>query len=576
MPRLGWSVLSVLALSKIVCLPLTTEAVFIPVAYTHHWKVISVDRSDGNEALTWRAAVGRRQFLQGIAATGALAGAGGLLAACSGSSTSGSPVATGTPKRGGDLKVGLTGGGPSDTIDPHKGLTYTDSSRLQSLYSPLVQLDADAKLEYMLAESIAPASGNDFTKWEIKLKPGVTFHDGKPVTSQDVIFTLNRIVSNQYSGTIPLGPIDLKNTKAVDKTTVLVTMSKPYSSFVNQLAASWVYLYIAPVGFNPAKPVGTGPFMFKSFSSGQRSVFTRNPHYWRSGLPYADTLEIIDFADTVSLADALQTGVVHAAGTLDGPQMATLDNVSSVKAVPSKGGGIVPFTMRVDMPPFNDVRVRQALRLLVDRAQLIDSALDGYGTLAYDVFSPFDADFDAEQVRHTDVAQAKFLLKKAGQENLTVALTTSQIATGTVAMATVLAEQAKVAGVKINVNNVPSATFFGKQYLSWSFAQDYYNYFPYIPQVAESMLSGSPFNETHTNDARYAKLYNEANATASGSSLEKEILREMQTFDFNSGGYIIPAYVDALDAYSTKIAGFRSARIGQPLSNFDMEHWYFT
>jgi peptide/nickel transport system substrate-binding protein len=231
--------------------------------------------------------------------------------------------------------------------------------------------------------------------------------------------------------------------------------------------------------------------------------------------------------------------------------------------------------MRVDAPPFNDVRVRQALRLLVDRAQLIDSALDGYGSLAYDVFSPFDPDFDTALVRHTDVAQAKFLLKQAGQENLTVTLTTSQIATGTVAMATVLAEQAKAAGVTINVSNIPSGTFFGKQYLSWPFAQDYYNYFPYIPQVAESMLPGSPFNETHTNNASYTKLYNEANATPSGSSLEKEILYEMQSFDFNNGGYIIPAYVDALDAYSAKIAGFRSARIGQPLSNFDMEHWHF-
>jgi peptide/nickel transport system substrate-binding protein len=535
-----------------------------------------VDRSDGSQALTSGAALGRRQFLRGVAATGAFVGAGGFLAACSGSSSSSShAVASSSPKRGGDLKVGLTGGGPTDTIDPHKGITYLDTSRLQSLYSPLVQLDANAKLEYMLAESITPASSNDFTQWEIKLRPGVTFHDGKPLTAQDVVFTLNRIVSNGYSGTNPLGPIDIKNTKAVDTHTVLVKMTKPYSSFATQIAAAWVYLYIAPVGFNPAKPVGTGPFMFKSLSSGQRSLFTRNPNYWRSGLPYANTLEIIDFATTVSLADALQTGVIHAAGTLDGPQMATLDNVSGVKALPSKAGGIVPFTMRVDTPPFHDVRIRQALRLLVDRAQLIDSALDGHGTLAYDVFSPFDQNFDTKLVRHTDVAQAKFLLKQAGQENLTVTLTTSQIATGTVAMATVLAEQAKVAGVKINVNNVPSGTFFGKQYLSWPFAQDYYNYFPYIPQVAESMLSGSPFNETHTNDPAYTKLYDQANATASGSALEKEILYEMQDFDFNKGGYIIPAYVDGLDAYSTKIAGFRPAKIGQPLSNFDMEHWYF-
>jgi peptide/nickel transport system substrate-binding protein len=156
-----------------------------------------------------------------------------------------------------------------------------------------------------------------------------------------------------------------------------------------------------------------------------------------------------------------------------------------------------------------------------------------------------------------------------------VTLTTSQIAPGTVAMATVLAEQAKVAGVDIKVDNVPSGTFFGKQYLSWPFAQDYYNYFPYMSQVSQSMLASSPFNETNHKDPAYQKLYDQANAVASDSPQEKELLYQMQQYDFNQGGYIIPAYVDTLDAYSSKIGGFTPARIGQPLANFDMEHWYF-
>jgi peptide/nickel transport system substrate-binding protein len=481
---------------------------------------------------------------------------------------------TGT-RRGGNLKVGLTGGGPTDTVDPHKGLTYLDSSRLQSLYSPLVQLDANAQLEYMLADSIA-ATNSTFTEWEIKLKPGITFHSGKPLTADDVVFTFQRIITNKFSGSLPLGPVDIKNTKAVDAHTVVVKMTSPYSSFVEQLAATWVYLYIAPVGFTGKAPWdGTGPFVFKSFTPGTQSVFTRNPHYWRTGLPYADTLTIVDFTDTASLANALTTGVVQGAGTLDGPQVAVLANASGVTAVVSKAGGIVPFTMRVDQPPFHDVRVRQAMRLLIDRKQLIDSALDGYGTVASDVFSPFDPDFDSALMRHTDVAQAKSLLKQAGQAGLSVTLTTSPIATGTVAMATVLAQQAKVAGVKIKINNVPSGTFFGPNYLKWDFAQDYYNYYPYLPQVAESMLAASPFNETHTDNAGYTSLYNQANAAASGSSLQKELLYKMQEFDFNEGGYIVPAFVDSLDAYSDKIKGYTAARIGQPLSNFGMENWYF-
>jgi peptide/nickel transport system substrate-binding protein len=247
-----------------------------------------------------------------------------------------------------------------------------------------------------------------------------------------------------------------------------------------------------------------------------------------------------------------------------------------VKAVPAKSGGIVPFTMRVDQRPFNDVRVRQAMRLLVDRPQLIASALDGYATVANDLFSPYDPDFDTSFVRHQDIAQAKFLLGKAGQSHLQVTLTTSQIATGTVASATVLAEQAKAAGVGIKVSNVTSGVFFATtNYLKWPFSQDYYNYFPYLPQVAESMLQPAPFNETHTNSTYYNNLYNQANAQAPGSSLHKEIVHKMQQFDFEQGGYIIPAFVDTLDAYSTKIAGYTPGKNGQPLSSFDFGHFYF-
>ena len=537
-----------------------------------------MNRSDQSSTPRPAEGLGRRQFLRGIAATGAMAGAGSLLAACGGSSSGDTKqLAQGSHplRRGGDLKLGLTGGSSSDTVDPHKSLTYIDTSRLQSLYQPLVQLDAQAQIEYVLAESITANQGS-LSEWIIRLRPGVTFHDGKDFTADDVIFTFQRVFSNDFTGKFGLGPIDITGTKALDKLTVLVQLTKPFASFAEQLAAFWYNLYIAPVGFNPAKPVGTGAFAYQSFTPGQRSVFTRNPHYWKSGLPYVDTLTIIDFSDSTSLQDALVTNVIQGAGALDGPQIAVLATTSGIKTVVSHSGEIIPFTMRVDQPPFNDVNVRQAMRLLVDRPQLIDSALDGYGVVANDLFSPYDPDFDHSLVRPAqgDIQQAKFLLKKAGQENLTVSLTTSAVATGTVAMATVLAAQAKVAGVTINLSNVPSGVFFGPKYLQWTFAQDYYNYYPYFAQVAESMLNGSPFNETHTSNTRYTGLYNQANATAD-PSLRKEILYEMQAFDFNEGGYIIPAFVDVLDAYSDKITGYSAGKVGQPLSNFDFENFAF-
>ncbi len=536
-----------------------------------------MDRPDQSSTPRPASEFGRRQFLRGIAAAGAMAGTGGLLAACGGSSSGQTQHldASRRMRRGGNLKLGLTGGSSSDTLDPHKSLTYVDTSRLQSLYQPLVQLDARAQVEYVLAESITPHQGS-LSEWVIRLRPGVTFHDGKDFTASDVLFTFQRVFSNGFTGKFGLGPIDLAHTKALDAHTVLVQLTKPFSSFAEQLAAFWYNLYIAPEGFSPAKPVGTGAFVYQSFTPGQRSVFTRNPHYWKSGLPHVDTLTIIDFSDNTTLQDALSTGVIQGAGALDGPQIASLATSSGIKTVVSHSGEIVPFTMRVDQAPFNDVNVRQAMRLLVDRPQLIDSALDGYGVVANDLFSPYDPDFDHSLVRPAqgDIQQAKFLLKKAGQDGLTVTLTTSAVATGTVAMATVLAAQAKAAGVTVKLSNVPAGTFFGPDYLKWSFSQDYYNYYPYLAQVAESMLKASPFNETHTNNPHYTNLYNQANATAS-PALRKEIITEMQNFDFNEGGYIIPAYIDVLDAYSDTITGYTAGKVGQPLSNFDFEHFAF-
>jgi peptide/nickel transport system substrate-binding protein len=541
-----------------------------------------VDRSKSNMnggLLSGAAALNRRQFLRGVAATGAVVGGGSLIAACSNGSSTGTGTTTSNvaPKRGGNLKVGLSGSSGADTLDPHASLTFIDSARAQPLYQPLLQMNSQAQIQMVLAEEI---TANTPMEWIIRLHPGVTFHSGKPLTAQDVIYTFRRIKTGNTGGTPfaggnALGPMDLGGLKALDSRTVQVPFTSPYASFLEQLEY-WYFLYIIPDGFNPAtqKPDGTGPFVYQSFTPEQRSVFTRNPNFWEPGLPYVDTLTVIDFPDTTSLQDALSTGVIHAAGGFDGPQLAALGTVSGVQTVPSHTGSITPFTMRVDQPPFDDVRVRQALRLLVDRPQLIDSALDGYGVVASDVFSPYDPDFDSTLHREQDIPQTKALLRAAGHEDLTVTLVTAPAATGMVAMATVLKEQASAAGVTINLSNVSTSTFFGKNYLSWTFSQDFYSYDPYLMQVSTSMLPASPFNETHTDSSTLNNLYQQANATLD-TSLRKQIVHEMQTYDFNEGGYIIPAYIDALDAYSTKIAGYSASATGVPLSNFDFEKWSF-
>lgn len=542
-----------------------------------------MNRTDGNEALlTGAATLNRRQLLQGLAATGAAIGAGSLIAACGGSGTTARslPPSAGL-KRGGDLKVGLSGSSGADTLDPHNGLTFLDGARAAALYQPLAQLNNRAQLEYVLAEEIY---GKTPTEWIIRLREGVTFHDGKALQAEDVIYSFRRILTGNvgrtpFPGGASLGPMDLNGLKALDRRTVLVPFTSPYASFYEHLGY-WYFLFIIPDGFDPAArnavPNGTGPFIYQSFTPEQRSVFVKNPNFWVAGEPYVDSLTVIDFADNVSLQDALSTGVIDAAGNFDGPELSALRAVSGVQTVPSHTGSITPFTMRVDKPPFNDVNVRQAMRLLVDRPQLIDSALGGYGVAASDVFSPYDPDFDAALHRERDIPQAKFLLKKAGYDgDLKLTLVTAPAATGMVAMATVLAEQAVAAGVTITLKNVSGATFFGPDYLQRVFSQDFFSYTPYLPQVSTSMLPSSPFNETHTDSPSLNRWYQQANATLD-ASLRKQIEYEMQNWDFTQGGYIIPAFIDALDAYSTKITGYSPSAVGVPLSSFDFQKWSFT
>jgi peptide/nickel transport system substrate-binding protein len=503
---------------------------------------------------------------------------GTLLEACgSSSSSSGTSSTASKPKRGGALRVGLTGGSSSDTLNPfYGGISAIGTARAQQLYQPLVQLSNEAEVQYVLADEIVPNGST--SDWLIKLKKGVSFHSGKAFGADDVLYTLRTILNPKapLGGAEVLAPVDLKGLRKVDEYTVAVPMTSPFGSFVEQLAAFWYFLYIAPDGWTQKdKPDGTGPFKYESFTPGQQSVFTRNEHYWKPGLPLLDSVTITDFNDPTAVQNALTSGAIDATGQLSGTQMKVLQQTPGIVAVPSKTGAIEPFTMRVDQAPFNDVNVRQAMRLVIDRPAFIESTLNGFGTVAADVTSPFDPDFDSSLHREQDIPMAKSLLKKAGYANgLTVTLYTSlAINSSALPMATVLKQQASAAGITININEVSPNAFFGPNYYTKvPFTQIYYDYSPYLAQVAQTFLPTSPYKETHFDDPTYTKLYYQANKTEN-ASLRKELEFEMQRIDFNQGGYIIPCFVDSLDAYSSKVQGYQSGKVGEPMGNFNFENY---
>jgi peptide/nickel transport system substrate-binding protein len=512
--------------------------------------------SDDRRAEELIGGLTRAELLKRAAGGAVVLSTSGLLAAC-GSSGSSPGASTSKPagKSGGHLRVGATGGGAKDTIDAHNAIADTDIVRISCLYEPLAAPTPDFKgIQMVLAESIEPVKGKA-DLWDIRLRKGVEFHNGKTVSADDVVFSLMRITDpkNPGTGAASIGYIDRKGIKKLDANTVRVPLTIANAGFLADLGQ--YFNNIVPVGFDPKNPVGTGAFKYQSFTPGQQSVFTKFPHYWQPGKPLADSCTIIDFTDDTARINALLSGQIDIADTVPTEQITQITSNSGLQLIDNPGGGWLPITMRVDQAPFNDVRVRQAMRLIVDRPQMVAQVLSGHGQVANDLYGRFDPAYDSSlPQRHQDIEQAKSLLKQAGQSNLSVTLTTAPVFAGIPEEAQVFAQQASAAGVKVNLQKVDSGTFYGSQYLKWTFAQDFWGPRRYLSQVAQGSLPNSPFNETHWDDPKFKQLIAAARAELDDAK-RTDLIHQAQMIEYDTGGYIIAFFPNFIAAASSKVGG---------------------
>jgi peptide/nickel transport system substrate-binding protein len=519
----------------------------------------------------------RRDFMK-TAVTGSLAlGSAGLLGSCGINTATISTTAhqaSGPPKRGGTLRAAITGGSSADTLDPLSAVSNADFSRVNNLFEPLLGLTPQAQPVFVLADELTPNA--TATEWTLRLKSGITFHNGKDLTADDVIYTFRTVLNPKAPAAAAAGlaSIDAAKMTKLDPLTVRIPCKTPFATLQQALAIP-TYSDIIPVGFNARAPVGTGPFRLQSFTPGVQSTFVRYGNYWQTGLPYLDQVVITDYSDQTSQVNALLSGQVDVVNLLSADVIAVVESQGKNILI-SEGGGWNPFTMRVDAAPLKDRRVRQALRLVADRPQMLEILFSGHGTLGNDVFGIWSSDYDHSlPQRHQDIGQAKFLLKAAGQEGLTIQLVSSDIGQGTVQAAEVLAQQATAAGINIKVSQVTVTDFFGPSYLKWVFAQDYWYYNFYLPQVSLATLPTSPFNECHFDNPGYIKLYSEAIATID-TAKRTELARAMQLIDYTDGGYIIPFFPPVIDGYGANVNGLVPSKGGLSLNAYNFKQLWLS
>ena len=523
--------------------------------------------------------VTRRRFLGRGAQGAGVLGAASLLAACGGSSSSKSTSQSdssdsaggGTPRRGGTLTLGMITGGTSETINPALISQYPDVVRGYQLYDLLFSLDDALNVQPRLAVSAEPNKAADL--WTLQLRDGVTWHDGKPFTADDVLYSFNNWSQPaNFGNAILAGTVDFKGVRKRGTLTVDVPLVVPTAALPSLLA--FYDNFVVQDGSTKASfttgPQGTGPFKFVSFRPGSSSVFEANPDYWEHGKPYVDRV-VIDssFTDESARLNALLSGAINVLPGIPYVEAKTQQSAGQIKVlyVP---GGVQPnmIDMRIDIPPFNDVRVRQAMKLLINRQEIVDSAFDGYGSVGNDLFGGVPGGvhvpyFNSSLQHPYDPEQAKALLKAAGREDFTFSLPIAPAGPGFVEAATLFAQQAQAAGVKVILQNVPNSSYFTVgpgEYLSRPIQLDGSFAFGSLAAWYRSYFAtGSPLAATHWGSPPHDKVIAAA-IGATDPTTAQGLWNVAQEQQFNEGGEIVYANTDYVDACANSVLGLREGR----------------
>jgi peptide/nickel transport system substrate-binding protein len=480
----------------------------------------------------------RRGFLGLGLAAGAV-----LLTGCSSDSSSGSR-----------LRAAFAGGGATEVLDPHLANLFNEAARSKAMFDKLADLGSDISPQPRLAEKWEPSA--DLKTWRITLRQA-TFHDGRPVRAADVLASYARILdpAKTYRAKSSLALIDLSNSRAIDDRTVEFVLKRPFAEFPNAMAAFGTY--IIPEGFTDfGKPVGSGPFSFVSWEPGRSVLLKSNPSYW-DGAPFIDELEFLIANEETARINALLGGQVEYAHDLT-PATARQYR-SRATFVNAPNSGMQAFAMKVDRPPFDNKELREAMFVLTDRQQLVDTVMPGAGQVGNDLFGKGYQHYasDIPQRVH-DLDQAKALIKKAGAEGLTVQLTTAPVAAGFVEAATVFAGQLRAAGLKAEIVTGNKDTYWADILTKGSLTSFRSGAMPIETHISQRLLTGSTTNATKWARPEFDALYNRAVSAPSAQDREDAYLK-MQRELHAEGGLLVWGFADWIVATSSKVSGVQAA-----------------
>jgi len=386
-----------------------------------------------------------------------------LVAACGGSGggSSASP-STGSIKMGGVLKIGSEPGNVNFDPALFAG-AVPDILLQQQIYEKLVTLGQDLSVQPTLATKWSSPDGK---VWTFTLRDGVTFSNGQPFTSADVVYTMGRLRSKKLGSPMADVYANIKSVVATDPTTVTFNLKNVDSEFPASLT-DYRTLMLCKSVTNPAKQaVGTGPFTLQSVSAEDRAILMKNPTYWGEDgqgnkLPYLDEVDFIYSPDIAGQVEGLQGGSLNWVGGLSAEQKQAVEGSASLKTVTAATNYCFELQIRCDQKPGSDLRVRQAIMAGTDRQAIVDLvapgvAAPGNGTL---VGPAYKADYLTTSVAY-DPAKAKQLLAAAGYASGLKIKLVAETADPVPAIATAWQAQMKKIGIDVSIQQVPVDVYY--------------------------------------------------------------------------------------------------------------------
>ena len=517
-----------------------------------------------------RGRISRREFVARAVATGMSLSAASMLVA--------GTVRAATPRQGGTLRLGIADFATTDSLDPSLLDTRMQQHLTWQLRNNLVETGPGGTLIPELAESWD--GSDDAVRWRFTLRKGVEFHDGRPLAPEDVMYSMNlhtREDSKSSAKPFVTQIADMRKTAPGEVTFTLKSGNRDFPAILGLYN-----LCIVPDGtVDFSDGTGTGGYVLERFDPGVSSRVKRNPNYWKAGRAHFDAVEMIAIKDSTARTNALVSGQIDAFNFVELKTAHLLERAAGVRVLQTQGKAHYAFAARTDTAPFTSNDVRLALKYGIDREDVLERILKGYGSLGNDqpISSSYRFFDENLEQRGYDPDKARFHAKKAGIDGATITLHVAETPfAGATDMALLYSEHMKKAGLDLEVVREPDDGFW-----SHVWAQKPFFATRWSGRITEDAMLSTAYsaaaletgwNETYFDSPRLNELLESARVE-SDEAKRREMYGEAQALIRDDGGIVVPVFADWVDAASEKLG------MGPLSSEFDLdgcrcgERWWF-